>query len=597
MMKRLALPLCGVLLASPTVGAAEDLSEYILDPIYVTASRYEKKDLDIPASTQVFTQEDIQAMNAKSVMEVLANIPGFSISESPSGNGSPGIRGITGHLSILINGIPLSTESYYQMGTLSMGGIERIEVVKGGSAVLYGSRASVGVVNIITKKGGASSLAVGVGNHSQKAVSGNFSSEGLSLSLDWYHTKDAGLVYDSSTQYYRKFLKRRSLMMQYEPNEHWNFMYLYNDKANLCTRFVKATGREDSPWRNDTRYTMLQGTYKADDLRLTAYYQDRTWDSHLGPRHNTDKGKHYGIDVVNQWRFKGTSLTVGGTYEAIRAAQLSPGRGWNDRNRNHGSLYFMTETPVAERTTVLVGAREVFTGDSGNAFCPQVQVLQKLSDKESVYLNVNKSLLEPALSQRYGYMSTTTTPNPDLKPEIGWMYEVGWKRSVNDHGLVKVGLYHMKIDDRISTRRLADGTSQYYNVASYKNTGVEVSYEWAVPKGLSYSVGFSYGDPQAQTSSTSPWARTDQRLGAHGEVRYTMGKTSVNLFANYASQRYNSDVTGSLLSVDMNVRYQMTAQDELSLKVSNLLNRSDFRATGSAVLPERNILLTYERSF
>ena len=578
-MKRLTCALCGALLASHGAAAAEDLSEYILDPIYVTASRYEKKDLDIPASTQVFTQEDIQAMNAKSVMEVLANIPGFSISESPSGNGSPGFRGITGHLSILINGIPLTTEYYYQMGTLSMGGIERIEVVKGGSAVLYGSRASVGVVNIITKKGGASSVAVGVGNHSQKALSGNFSSEGLSLSLDWYHTKNAGLVYDSATQYYRKFLKRRSLMMQYEPNEHWNFMYLYNDKANLCTRFAKATGKEEAPWRNDTRYTMLQGTYKADDLRVTAYYQDRTWDSHLGSRHSTDTGKHYGIDVVNQWHFKGTKLTAGGTYEAIRAAQLSSGR-WNDRDRNHGSLYFMTETPVAERTTILAGAREVFTGDSGTAFCPQVQVLQKLSDKESVYLNVNKSLLEPSLSQRYGYMSTTTTPNPNLKPEIGWTYEVGWKRSVNENGLVKIGLYHMKIDDRISTRKLADGTSQYYNVASYKNTGVEVSYEWSVPKGVSYGVGFSYGDPKAKDRASAPWTRTDQRLGAHGEVRYTMGKTSVNLFANYASQRYNSDVTGSLLSVDMNVRYQMTAQDELSLKVSNLLNRSDFQGDG-----------------
>ena len=257
----------------------------------------------------------------------------------------------------------------------------------------------------------------------------------------------------------------------------------------------------------------------------------------------------------------------------------------------------MTETPVAERTTILAGAREVFTGDSRTAFCPQVQVLQKLSDKESVYLNVNKSLLEPSLSQRYGYMSTTTTPNPNLKPEIGWTYEVGWKRSVNENGLVKIGLYHMKIDDRISTRKLADGTSQYYNVASYKNTGVEVSYEWSVPKGLSYAVGFSYGDPKAKERTSGPWTRTDQRLGAHGEVRYRMGKTAVNLFANYASQRYNSDVTGSLLSVDMNVRYQMTAQDELSLKVSNLLNRSDFRGTGSSVLPERNILLTYERSF
>ena len=137
---------------------AQGVSEFTLDPIYITATRYDKKDLDIPASTQVFTREDLEAMNAKSVMEVLGNIPGFTISESPSGNGSPGIRGITGHLSILINGIPLSTESYYQMGTLSMGGIERIEVVKGGSAVLYGSRASTGVVNIITKKNGENNI-------------------------------------------------------------------------------------------------------------------------------------------------------------------------------------------------------------------------------------------------------------------------------------------------------------------------------------------------------------------------------------------------------------------------------------------------------
>lgn len=595
MMKRLALPLCGVLLASPSVGAAEELSEYILDPIYVTASRYEKKDLDIPASTQVFTQEDLQAMNAKSVMEVIGSIPGFTVSESPSGNGSPGLRGITGHLAILINGVPLATDSSYHMGTMSMGGIERIEVVKGGSVVLYGSRASAGVINIITKKRGENNVAVGVGNHGQKAVSGNFSTGKLSLSGDWYYERNAGLVYNSATQYHRQFLKRRSYMMQYDPDEHWNFMYLYNDKANLSTRIVKATGREQPPWRNDTRYTMLQGTYKAKDLRVTAYYQDRIWDSHLGPSHNTDKGKNFGFDVVNKWNFKGTTLTAGGIYEAIRASQLSTG--WNDRNRNHGSIYFMTETPVTERTTIMLGAREVFTGDSGNAFCPQVQVLQKLSDKESVYLNVNKSLLEPALSQRYGYMSITTTPNPDLKPESGWTYELGWKRSINDHGLVKVGLYHMKIDDRISSRRLPDGTSQFYNVATYKNTGIEVSYEWTVPKGLSYGVGFSYSDPKAQTNSTSPWERTDQRLGAHAELRYNLGKVSANLFANYAGDRYNDEVTGTMLSVDMNIRYRMTAQDTLSFKVNNLLNRSDFRGTGFTVLPERSMLLTYEHSF
>lgn len=71
-------------------------------------------------------------MGAKSVMEVMKNIPGFVISESPFGNGNPGIRGISGHMSIMINGIPLNQDYYFQMGTLSATSIDRIEVVKGG---------------------------------------------------------------------------------------------------------------------------------------------------------------------------------------------------------------------------------------------------------------------------------------------------------------------------------------------------------------------------------------------------------------------------------------------------------------------------------
>lgn len=597
-MKRVICSLVGTLtvlnVGMVSAGYAENISEFTLDPVYITAARYEKKDLDIPASTQVFTREDLKDMNAKSVMEVLANIPGFTISESPSGNGSPGLRGITGHLAVLINGIPLSTESYYQMGTLSLGAVERIEVVKGGSAVLYGSRASTGVINIITRKKGGNRVTVGLGDHQQRSVSTDITAKKLSMSYDWYHTKDAGLVYDSSTQYYRKFLKRKAYMAQYDPDEHWNIMMLYNDKDNLCTRFLKVSGKETTPWRNKTRYGLLQGTYKNNDLRVTAYYQKREWNSFLGKSHNIDRGRHYGIDFVSKWDVGSVKLTAGGIYEMIRARQFSSNR-WNDRGRNHGSLFFMTETPISEKTKILAGAREVFTGDSGNAFCPQVQILHKLSEKESVYVNVNKSLLEPALAQRYGYMSQTTTPNPDLKAEEGWTYEIGWKRNVNKNGLMKVGIYYMNIDDRISTRKLVDGTNQYYNVASYKNTGAEVSYEWSVPKGFSYGAGVSYGNPKAKTIDSSPWVRTDQRLGVHADLRYNMGKTSVNIFANYAGDRYND--VGNMLSVDMNARYEMTNKDTISLKIGNVLNRSDFRGTGSSVLPERNLLISYERNF
>lgn len=59
---------------------------YQLGEVLVTANRYGAPDLEIPAVTEVITGQQIENMGAKSVMEVMKNIPGFVISEFPFGN-------------------------------------------------------------------------------------------------------------------------------------------------------------------------------------------------------------------------------------------------------------------------------------------------------------------------------------------------------------------------------------------------------------------------------------------------------------------------------------------------------------------------------
>ncbi len=574
--------------------AAEE-TEFVLDPIYVTATRYERKDLSIPASTEVFTREKLESMDARSVMDVMANIPGFVMSESPSGNGYPGLRGITNHLSIMINGIPLAKDYYYQMGTMSTAGIERIEVVKGGSAVLYGSNATTGVINIITRKGDENRIKIGGGNNRQKLISGYAGSKKFSVSYDYYNTKDSGLVFNNTrinTQYYRDNIKRSNYTVQYNPTDKWNIMFMHNEK-DADTGIVR--GATHSNWKNKTRYDMLQAAYTNKNFRAIAYYQDRKWDYNMS---NTsvgiDTGKYYGIDLQNKWDFKGTHLTLGGTYEIDRSKNKSGGV-WRDHSRNHGSIFFMTETPVSKKTDIFLGAREVFTGDSGNSFNPQFQVLYKATDRDSLYININKSLLEPPLSYRYGY-SATQLPNPDLRPEKGWTYEVGWKKRVNRNGMFKFDVYHMKITDRLYSSRLASGETMYMNAPEYKNTGAEISYEWEVPKGLSYGLGISYSNPQQISAPGGEWADAESRLGAHAEVSYNLGKTSLNLFANYTGAR-STDVN-HVINVDFNAIYRMTKKDIVSFKIANVLDRQDPRSiSGGSVLPKRNWMLSYERIF
>ncbi len=577
-------------------GLAADSNVYQLGEVLVTANKYSETDLEIPAATEIITGKQIENMGAKSVMEVMKNIPGFVISESPFGNGNPGIRGISGHMSIMINGIPLNQDYYFQMGTLSAASIDRIEVVKGGSAVLYGSNATTGVINIITKKDNTNKIVIGAGDHNQRNISGYMNRNGLSIAYEHYGIKNAGILYKSvSTQYDQTNMYRDSINVNYTPNENWNFMYLHSDRQSdvdtLNVQQMKKTGSYNS----NTLYDVTQVTYSNKNLRATTYYQNRAWKYMYNGRGGRDTGKSYGLDVVNKWNLSWTNLTVGSMFENESFKNLS-GTTWVKRNRNYGAVYFLTNTDLDNKTKLLVGAREVFTGDSGNMFCPSFQMLYKLSERSSAYINVNKSLRKPDLSKRYG-SNATTLPNPDLRSEKAWTYETGWKKLVGEHGMWKFDVYHMEISDRIYSDYIPGSSKKMnYNATKYKNTGIELSYDWTVNQGLSYNIGVSMSNPKQIAKRNLPWERAENRLSIHSDITYKVKNTSVNVYFNYAGQRVKH--TAPMYSLDMNIQQRINRNDLVSLKISNVLNRDDYRgSTPGACMQDRNWMLSYEHRF
>lgn len=221
-----------------------------------------------------------------------------------------------------------------------------------------------------------------------------------------------------------------------------------------------------------------------------------------------------------------------------------------------------------------------------------------MNNTTSTYININKSLRKPDLSKRYG-TSATTLPNPDLKSEKAWTYEAGLKKQVGEHGMWKFDVYHMEISDRIYSGDVKErpGLKMNYNADKYKNTGVELSYGWTVPQGFSYNIGISSSNPKQLNKKESPfWQRAENRLSIHSDVAYNMKNTSVNLFFNYAGQRVKD--TDPMFSLDMNVRQKLTDNDAVSLKISNVLDRDDYRgSTPGACMQERSWLLSYEHKF
>ncbi|MEE2888573.1 MAG: TonB-dependent receptor [Planctomycetota bacterium] len=126
-------------------------------PVLVTATRTEKDPLDVPYSTTTISAEDLQQRSYRTVPQALRDVPGVMIQETAHGHGSPYIRGFTSFRNLfLIDGIRLNN-SVFRPGpnqywnTVDAWSLERLEVVKGPSSVLYGTDAIGGTVHAITR--------------------------------------------------------------------------------------------------------------------------------------------------------------------------------------------------------------------------------------------------------------------------------------------------------------------------------------------------------------------------------------------------------------------------------------------------------------
>ena len=585
----------GCMLFAAPVMAHEALNEYVLDPMMVTAARYEKRDVDIPAATEIYDQQKIEKLGANNVMEVVKNIPGFTLTASPTGNTYIGFRGIAkDNVAILVNGIPLNQDGNYDLESISADIIDRIEVVKGGATVLYGSNASAGVINIITnKKAAKNKVLIGFGDKNKFKGAVNVATDKLQLSYSRQQSKDRGFVYKNSgaSNYYTgDKLEKDSLNLQYAISDNLSLQYMYSKKVSDCSKSVNGVYKPG--FHSDIKYNFGQLRYVNDDLQATVFFRNRDWKFNTSTH---QKGHNYGADLQDKFKLGNTMLTVGANYENENTKNSN---NIEAAKRDSAAVFFMTETEVSDKTKIFLGAREAYVEESGSKFCPQFQVMHSLGTDDNIYLNVNRSMRAPHVNEQWG--TSTQLMNPDLKAENGWNYEFGWKKKLAADELFKGNLYHMDINDRIYSQRNYNGSgkSMFLNANKYRNTGVEVSYEKAASEKFSYNVGVSYGNPE-QKLAKGDWQRVDFKLGLHAGVGYNLGKTNANIYANYMAERING--VKPMLDLTLNVKQQITKNDALRFAVYNLLDRDDIRTGSSsgtgAMLEERNWMLSYEHSF
>ena len=160
-----------------------------LDEVVVTATRFEDKSTNKPVNVTVITREDIRQSSARTLPELLSTQAGISTRDlfgNNAASASVDMRGFGAtsgqNTLILLDGRRITDPdlSGVQWAAIPFAAIERIEIVRGSGAVLYGDGASSGVINIITrtpsKQGGDVSLSVRGGSYgtSEAQASGGY---------------------------------------------------------------------------------------------------------------------------------------------------------------------------------------------------------------------------------------------------------------------------------------------------------------------------------------------------------------------------------------------------------------------------------------
>jgi outer membrane receptor for ferrienterochelin and colicins len=163
------------------------------DAIVVTATRGKSLTSEVPASVDVVGLETIELIAPQNMAEVLDNIQGVFIKDygGIGGTKSISLRGSSAEqVLVLMNGQRLNNAQNGQVdfGTLSTEGIEKIEIIRGGSSALYGADAIGGVINIITKKDQQASGVTGSLNY----MRGSFNSQSMGASANFHFGKING---------------------------------------------------------------------------------------------------------------------------------------------------------------------------------------------------------------------------------------------------------------------------------------------------------------------------------------------------------------------------------------------------------------------
>lgn len=624
-----------VTIGGNTVFAENSTEEFTLDPMVITATRSEKRDVDVPASTTILSTQDLKNTGAQNLQVALGRVPGLIYKTFAPGGGAMGtmaneiaIRGVSNGTLVMLNGTPMNLRGKYFLDAIPVESVERVEIVKGGGSVLYGSEAMGGVINIITKKEFSNSVSVGYGNYGQQKYSATVGAGDLNIGYTLEKWGDVDTISRSHNKGDKHTdmtgSEKRNLFLNYKLNDNLNFLYnYYETNVRYDTWFddaYKSVPKGGALQQNReyvTKQNLVQLNYNDGSIKGNLYYNQnklmadgftnyKTNGSYSGTVYDTDeKNRTYGADLQKEWKLNSKAqLILGGSYQN----EFYDDYDTQLTDRHIYSVYGQYDHKFDEKNEFIFGARETWTtagyrDQNYDNFSMSGQYLYKLTENDSIYASVQQSFIMPTFSQMYG-ASEQAISNPDLKPQKGTNYEIGYKKVTDTHSW-KAAIYHIDITDNITATWETDKSEYQYTNEDFKNTGVELSCDITGSNGFSYNWGVNYMDPKVKGTKKPYWDRKYGRWQLNGGITYTKDKWTSSLQGIYLAKRVETPSSSHSFKekpyflTSLTTTYNADKQNSFTLTIDNILDREDnLSHSGSEYYSTPfNFMLTYNYKF
>ncbi len=573
------------------------------DELVVTATRRPTPSSQVPARVELITRADIEARALASLPEALGVA---AVQAGGAGQQtSLFLRGANSkHALALFDGIRLNDaatpNSQYDFGLDTLGGLDRIEIVRGPASSIYGSDAIGGVVNLIPRRGGAvtafaeASAGSFASYRALAGVAGTQARNEYGVSAEWFatdgydlvparmatHTGDTdGAEIATLTASVRRqgggftwdaLARVRRSSTAFDTFSGGAFFDLRADDADLENEGTQGV------WRLGA-----EATAGAADLRLSGgQVQSERAENDNGAETSAARSRRDFLDALASVDSEAFQLTAGLSFERNAIDTRPPFADPLAVAENQHAAFAVAQFDFAPGFTATTSLRL----DKYENFGTQTTYGAGLawnSARFRAYASAATAFKAPSLSERFE-TSFFTIANPELAPEHARSWEIGADWRVRDGVKLGASYYATRIDNLIE---YAFAQRRNLNVGEAEIDGAEFSLD-AEPTGWAQlRLAYAWTDARNRRSG-APLPRRpahNWRLDAHLQASEQL---TLALAWTYVGAR--NDVTyddaGNFLSASgqaeaydfgaLTATYQLNSASSVFLRVDNLADRN-----------------------